>query len=294
MQGENEQARQGRQGRPRLDGAGQWQPQIGRDSGRRVEDSADRGRPARGWRGAGGGWRVEGGGSGRGSFSRRGGRGQTADGRRVIGTCWRVAALGFVFCRGFGRRRGRQVAVVRTAETGGNDVATRQAKHKQAAKQTARQLRWDPGKQTQALSHTAVTKAAGLARGQQDWSLDAGSRVLGAWRWGWRKRGGEGCCMQVQGCKRPNRLSAGEMPGSTERRETKTTQPNPARPCLVQSGAEEEWWVSGRQGALGEKKVEWAAEVVCSAATSTLLCAAHTMDRLYVLHFSICTLAALD
>lgn len=37
--------------------------------------------------------------------------------------------------------------------------------------------------------------------------------------------------MQVQGCKRPNRLSAGEMPGSTEREERdkdNPTQPNPA------------------------------------------------------------------
>lgn len=56
-------------------------------------------------------------------------------------------------------------------------------RHKQAAKQTARQLRWDPGKQTQALSHTAVTKAAGLGQGPTGlvlaWMLGAGSLVLG-------------------------------------------------------------------------------------------------------------------
>lgn len=31
------------------------------------------------------------------------------------------------------------------------------------ASRGARQLRWDPGKQTLSVSHTAVTKAAGLA-----------------------------------------------------------------------------------------------------------------------------------
>lgn len=174
----------------------------------------------------------------------------------MIGTCWRVAALGLCFCRGFGRRRGQQVTVVRTAETGGNDVATRQPKHKQAAKKTARQLRWDPGKQTQALSHSSH-KGCRTGQGANrtgPWMLGAGCLVLGDGVGG--ERGGDGCCMQVQGCKRPNRLSAGEMPGSTERGETKTTQPNPASPCLVQSGADE-----GRKGGVGK------VEVVCPAAT---------------------------
>lgn len=186
MQGKtskNEQDKADRAGHAR-DGAGQWQPQIGRDSGRRVEDFADRGRPARGWRGL-----VQGGG-GEGAAGGPSRRGQTADGRRVIGTCWRVAALGLCF-----------VAALAGAEVNRSPWPGRQKRvemmlqhasqrHKQAAKQTARQLRWDPGKQTQALSHTAVTKAAGLGQGPT--GLVLGCWVQGAWclEMGLEERGG--------------------------------------------------------------------------------------------------------
>lgn len=210
---------------------------------------------------------------------------QGADGRWKTGD-WNVLAcccVGVVFCRGFGRRRGQQVTVVRTAETGGNDVATRQPKHKQAAKQTARQLRWDPGKQTQALSHSSH-KGCRTGQGANrtgPWMLGAGCLVLGDGVGG--ERGGEGCCMQVQGCKRPNRLSAGEMPGSTRARRDKD---NPTQPSQPVSGPE---W-SGR----GKKR--WSGKggggVPCCYYSVQYY--GPTVQWMYMAHSSTCTLTAPD
>lgn len=171
----NEQDKADRAGHAR-DGAGQWQPQIGRDSGRRVEDSADRERPARGWRGL-----VQGGG---GEGAGRGALSQGADGRWKTGdwnvlACWRAAALGLCF-----------VAALAGAEVNRSQWSGRQKRvemmlqharqrHKQAAKQTARQLRWDPGKQTQALSHTHSSHK-GCRTGQGPTGLVLGCWVQGA------------------------------------------------------------------------------------------------------------------
>lgn len=182
----------------------------------------------------------------------------------------------------------------RTAETGGNDVATHQAKHNNERSQqtawTARQLRWDPGQARRRPPLAPLTqqsqKAAGPTRVATGlvlgcWVQGAGCRVQGvecmvhgagclllaAWR----------CCMQVQGCKRPNRPSAGEMPGSTQSRgETHKDHLYPTQPSCPASqpvsgpewSGEVEERVGGDKGGRGGLKgggvqVEWSGLLCC-------------------------------